>query len=173
MACDGVCAQWAMASDANRKLCGAAECGSIAAIERLIAAGANPDALVNDRTPLQWAARNSHVAAIAALLKAGARVDGASRYGSTPLVFAAVNGHAAAIDVLLAAGADVHCPNKMCNTALHWASMEGRLDAARALLDAGARTDVRNKNGKRPIDLVRAAQVCSVRLRDCATSPRR
>jgi ankyrin repeat protein len=156
-------------SSANVALRNAAYRDDVAEIERQIAAGADPNALVDDWTPLQMAAREGHVAAIGSLLKAGARVNGASSRGWTPLMYAAGSGHAAAIDALVAAGADVHHTSNLGNTALHWASMYGYLDAARVLLEAGAKTDVRNKEGKRPIDDVRAPLVRSLRLRDRVT----
>jgi hypothetical protein len=143
-----------MASEVNWELCDAAESGDVADIERLIAAGADPNAADVESTPLQAAAANGHIAAIAALLAVGARVNGAGRSGSTPLLLAASCGHAAAVTALLAAGADVHRADSRIFTALHWASREGHFDAARVLLEAGARTDVRNKYGERPIDVV-------------------
>jgi uncharacterized protein len=144
-------------SSANEKLRDAAERGNVAEIERLVAAGADPNAVVVDWTPLQKAAVYGQVAAMAALLKAGARVDGADSAGQTPLILAAANGQTAAIDALLAAGANVNHARNNGNTALHLASMGGRLDAARVLLEAGAKADVRNNDGKRPIDVVRCA----------------
>jgi ankyrin repeat protein len=147
-------------SSANEKLCDAAGRGDVAEIERQIAAGADPNAFEGTVgfavTPLQWASVNGHLAAIAVLLKAGARVDGADSYGRTPLMWAATCGHTAAMNALLAAGADVHRVNNEGDTALHRASANGRLDAARVLLEAGAKADVRNKSGKRPIDVVRS-----------------
>jgi uncharacterized protein len=142
---------------ANEKLRDAAKSGDVAEIERKIAASADPNAFegTNGWTPLQRAAAYGHVAAITALLKAGARVDGADSVGQTPLMYAAHSGNTAAVDVLLAAGADVHRTTNYGNTALHRASMNGQLDAARVLLEAGARPDVRNNEGKRPIDVVR------------------
>jgi len=143
------------------KLCDAATCGNVGEVERLIAAGADPNAFEGSSgwTPLIEAAENGHVAAIATLLKAGAHVDGADSYGWTPLMRAAMFGRTAAIDALIAAGADVHRANTLGDTALHRASMNGKVDAARVLLEAGAKADVRNKDGlflgKRPIDVVR------------------
>jgi uncharacterized protein len=164
-------------SSANEKLCDAAGRGDVAEIERQIAAGANPNAFegTDCMTPLQRAAYNGHIAAIATLLKAGARVDGASSTGSTALMYAAYNNQTAAIDALVAAGADVHRANKRGDTALHGASAYGRLDAARVLLEAGAKTDVRNIVGKRPIDVVRApapSLVAAARSRHTAAPPR-
>jgi len=146
-----------MSREIDGKLRDAAARGDVGEMERLIAAGANPNAFegTDSITPLQRAAGEGNVAAIAALLKAGAHVDGATSAGYTPLMFAAVYGHAAAIDALIAAGADVHRTDKTGNTALHLASMHGRLDAARVLLEAGAKADVRTNEGKRPFDVVR------------------
>jgi uncharacterized protein len=162
-------------SSADDELCDAAGCGDVAEIERQIAAGADPNALVNDYTPLQRAAVNGYLAAIAALLEAGAHVDGVDSAGFTPLMVAAWHGHKAAIDALVAAGADVHRANNRGLTALHYASMYGRLDAARVLLEAGARTDVRNKGGKLPIAVVRCAAsspVADARSHHAAAPPR-
>jgi ankyrin repeat protein len=160
-------------SSADEELVAATDRGDVAEMERQIAAGADPNALVHDRTPLQWAAMSGNVAAIAALLKAGARVDGADSSGKTPLMVAAWNGHKAAVDALVAAGADVRHVDNDGNTALHYASMNGHLDAARVLLEAGARTAVRNDEGDRPIDVVRAPLARLLQLRNCVTPLRR
>jgi ankyrin repeat protein len=159
----------------DEELYEAAGRGDVAKIERQIAAGADPNAFegTGGLTPLQCAGAYGHVAAIAALLKAGARVDGVDSDGTTPLIFAAANGRTAAIDALVAVGADVHRADKDGDTALHRASVYGFLDAARVLLEAGAKTDVCNKDGERPIDVVRAQLARSLRLLDCGTPLRR
>jgi uncharacterized protein len=149
-----------MASDLHVKLCDAAKHSEVAEIERLVAAGADPNLLVRQWTPLLWAATHGHAAPIAALVAAGARVNGANSMGSTALMSAAANDRAVAIDALLAAGADAHVADKFGFTALHRASIYGHLDTARALLEAGARTGMRNKEGKRPIDVVCALARC-------------
>jgi hypothetical protein len=161
-------------SSANERLCAAAGRGDVAEIERLVAAGADPNVNegTDDWTPLQRAAETGHVAAMAALLAAGARVDGADTIGWTPLMWAAFSNCAAAADALVAAGTDVHRVDKDGNTALACASAFGRLDAARVLLEAGARTDVCRNDGKRPIDVVRAL-ARSLARRGCAIASRR
>jgi len=107
------------------------------------------------------AAARGDVAGISlALLAAGAHVDCADSGGRTPLMRAAMNGYDAAVEALLAAGADVHRVNFRGTTALHWACSWGRVNCVRALLEAGARADVRNRDGKRPIDVVR--DLCAV-----------
>jgi ankyrin repeat protein len=164
-------------SSANEKLVDAAGRGDVAEIERQLAAGADPNAFegTNKWTPLQRAARFGHVVAIAALLKAGARVDGANSIGWTPLTYAAGKGHTAAVDALVAAGADVHRADNCGRTALHVASSNGNLGAARVLLEAGAKTDVRDSSGHWLVDVVRAPSrslVAAVRLHRAAVPPR-
>jgi ankyrin repeat protein len=148
-----------MASDANEKLVEAARRSDVGEMKRLIAAGADPSALVGHWTPLLWAAANGRVDSADVLVKAGARVDGEDKYGSTPLMYAAGSGHAAMIDALLDAGADVHHANHVGNTALYEAARNGHLAAARALVEAGAVVDVRNSEGTRPIDMVRVRAI--------------
>jgi uncharacterized protein len=146
-----------MASEANERLRDAAEDGDVAGIAAALLAGADPNAFEGSWTPLHRAVFNGRLAAIAALLAAGARVDGMDSDGVTPLMWAALSDHTAAVDALLAAGADVNRVSACGYTALHWASMYGRLDAARLLLmEAGARTDLHHKRGERPIDEVGA-----------------
>jgi hypothetical protein len=163
-----------MASWANERVCRAAMGGDVAGIAAALLAGADPNAFEGTYgdTPLQLAAMQGRVAAIAALLAAGARVDGTDLDGSTPLIHAAIHGHTTAIDALLAAGADVHRVDWNVNTALLYASSNGHLDAARVLLEAGARTDVRNEEGRRPIDGVRMPLARLMRLRDRVTALR-
>jgi ankyrin repeat protein len=144
----------------NAALWLAARRGDLAEMERLIAAGADPNAFRGEGriTPLRYAAMLGHAAAISLLLTCGADVSGAS-CGSTPLMDAACNGRVAAIDVLLnAGGADVNCRDDDADTALHWASCNGRVAAAHALLCAGAFVNARNRDGDRPVDVVSELQ---------------
>jgi uncharacterized protein len=145
-----------MAREANRRLCDAARLGDVTEIKRQLALGADASVLVDDWTPLHWAGTYGHLAAIAALLAAGAGVDGTNSAGYTPLMFTVDDGHAAVAAALLSAGADANHASADGYTALHRASMYGHVEAARALLEAGARTDVRRADGKRPLDVVRA-----------------
>jgi ankyrin repeat protein len=154
-----------MASGADERLVDAAKGGNVKGITAALLAGADSNTLIDGWTPLLWAAFNCHVAAIAALLAAGARVDAMDRNRETPLMYAAMQGHTAAVDALLAAGADVHHTITFGETALHRASMSAHLDTARALIEAGARTNVRDKSGKRPIDRVGALAQLLAHLR--------
>jgi len=147
------------------QLCRASERGEVSEMERLIAAGADPSAFVKtphvEHIPVHSAAIGQ-VAAIAALLKVGALVDGARSDGCTALVLAVANGHTAVVDALISGGADVHRRDSFGDTALHHAVQFGHVDAARALVEAGASVDVRNRGGERPIDHVRDNRDCSV-----------
>jgi hypothetical protein len=162
----------AMASRMNERLVEAAKKGDVAGIAAAMQAGADPNADTGygPGHPLKVAAIYGHVAAIAALLAAGARVDGS--FGSKPLISAVTLHLPAVVAALLAAGADVNCASEYGNTALHVASRDGHLDASRALVEAGARTDVCDKVGKRPIDVVRAlARSTSSRVRELEALP--
>jgi ankyrin repeat protein len=145
-----------MASDVSQKLCSGAADGDVAVIAAALLAGADPNVVIDNWTPMHRAALRDHVDAIAALLAADANVDGADSGGNAPLMFAAVKGNTDAVDALVAAGADVNRTNHTGDTALHGTSASGYPDPARLLLEAGAWTEVRNKDGKRPIDVVRA-----------------
>jgi len=147
-----------MSRDIEGQLCHASQVGAVAEVKRLLAAGA--DSNTGDGSyqgsPLIRAARMGHVPVIAVLIKAGARPNGCDWAGQTPLNVATERGHTAAVEALITAGADVHLRDTIGNTALHTASRYGRLEAARTLLAAGAKPDARNKDGKRPVDMVRA-----------------
>ena len=86
----------------------AAASGVVAAVRTALAAHA---ASVNERdrygaTPLIWAARNGHVAAVRLLLGGGADPSLGDKFGMTALHLAAHGGHASTIAALLAGGAD-------------------------------------------------------------------
>ncbi|KXZ44527.1 hypothetical protein GPECTOR_66g255 [Gonium pectorale] len=102
-------------------------------------------------TPLQIAAKNGHVEAIAALLHAGANKEVATKTGCTPLCIAAQNGHVEAIAALLQAGANKEVATKDGWTPLHIAAKNGHVEAIAALLQAGANKEVATKTGWTPL----------------------
>ena len=79
-----------------RQAC-AACCGHVPAVN---------DTAADGTTALYWAARGDHLPIVRLLLRAGARVDAADRYGITPLALAAINGSAPVVSALLEAGAN-------------------------------------------------------------------
>ncbi len=138
------------------------------------------------QTPLHYAARLGHAAAIDALLAGGAdpnarttkgpdpaalcgqarprgghrgapgrrrRSQGADdQEGPSPLHAAAQKGHAAAIAALLAdSRTDPNARDKHGITPLHWAAGGGRPEAIAALLAGGADPNARAKNGWTPL----------------------
>ena len=72
------------------------------------------------------------------LVRAGANVKAANRYGATPLWLASVNGNARTMAMLLEAGADASAANAEGETALMVAARTGKPDAVSALLARGA-----------------------------------
>jgi ankyrin repeat protein len=77
------------------------------------------------------------------LVRAGANVKAANRYGVTPMYSAAVNGNAAMIELLLKAGADPNVALKEGETALMTASRTGKAPAMRMLITHGANVNVK------------------------------
>ena len=63
-------------------------------------------------TPLIRASHNGHLAAVAALLTAGADVRAVDASDSSSLHWAAMRGHVECVTALLKAGADPHARNK-------------------------------------------------------------
>jgi uncharacterized protein len=98
-------------AEATTPLYAAAVQGELAAVRRLLAAGADPNlesaADDTEGTPLCAAACHAHVDVVRELLAAGAdpnlREDGGT--GRGPLDWALLSGNEKTIDVLLAAGA--------------------------------------------------------------------
>lgn len=87
--------------------------------------------------------RSNDIERVDALLRAGASVTAATRYGITPLYLACVNGDAAVIGKLLAAGADPNTALPEGETALMTAARTGSVPAVKALLARGASVNAR------------------------------
>ena len=90
-------------------------------------------------TALLWAAYHSDVAAVRALVAAGAKVNVANKYGVTPLLQASRAGDTPVMQALIDAGADVALAHPDGETPLMAASRTGRTDAVRLLLARGAK----------------------------------
>ena len=89
------------------QLWGAAVKGDAAAIERLAAEGASPDAKNSWGNPaVKTAVGNEHVGAVSALAGLGADLDARDRDGWTALMATALHGYVECARALLAGGAD-------------------------------------------------------------------
>jgi uncharacterized protein len=78
------------------------------------------------------------LAAVGALLAAGADVDARDRYGQTALMLAAHHGHDAIVGALVAAGAALDVVAKYGLSALMLAVVAGHVACARTVARAGA-----------------------------------
>jgi uncharacterized protein len=147
----------AMAADTS--LLDAAESGDRPTALRLLAKGANPNALTADgATPLMYAAANEDLELVRALLKAGADVKLKNRFGTSALTEAAIVGSAPIIGALLKAGADPNTRNPEGETPLMAVARAGKIEAARLLLDAGADINAKERWGEQSALMWAAAQ---------------
>ncbi len=90
-----------------------------------------------------WAANRDHAAAVALLIKSGAKATAANSFGITPLSEAAANGNASIIEMLLNAGADANALSAQGEPTLMTAARAGNPAAVRVLLKHGAAVDAR------------------------------
>ncbi len=154
-----VLATSSIVSAASTTLLDAAEQGDHAAAMRLLAKGANANAVAPDgTTAIMWAASNDDVALVRALIKAGANVTVKNQFGTSALTEAAVIGSAPVIDALLKAGADPNTKNPEGETPLMAVARSGHVDAARRLLAAGANVNAKEEFGGQSALMWAAAQ---------------
>ena len=103
---------------------------------------------VDGTTPLHWAVYQDDAETVGALLRAGANVKAANRYGVTPLSLACTNGNGVIVRLLLNAGAN---PNDVLSggeTALMTAARTGKVDAVNALLEHKAEVNAKETKYK-------------------------
>ena len=132
----------AQTTDQAAALVKAATDGDTAAVERLLAAGVNPNSADNKGlTALNWAAYNGNVPVVRALLAHKAAVDSHSNPDAwTPLMNAANGGHNDVIALLLDAGAQINAKDKVGDAAV-WYAATSNLRQTAALLKARGATD--------------------------------
>ncbi|EQC26755.1 serine/threonine protein kinase, partial [Saprolegnia diclina VS20] len=97
------------------------------------------------------AARAGDTTEASALLRAGANIHGANKFGNTALHEAAYWGHVEMVALLLASGANVDCANEIGWTPLHEAGRMGHTAVAVSLLAASASMDHTDKDGWTPL----------------------
>ena len=114
-------------------------------------------------TPLLIAAQHGHIYGILYLLASGVPLEETDSAGRTALLWAAYRGHAEAVSVLISQATDngmasEQSQNYLCRadktgrTALHWAAIKGNAEICKRLLEAGAATDLKDCEGKTPLD---------------------
>jgi ankyrin repeat protein len=143
----------------------AAEFNSVAVIELLVDAGANPNLednlaighYVSQRalTPLSFAAIRGHLLACKILLRRGATVDYRDRDGRDALSFAAQGGSAAVCRLLLQNGCQIDSKDNENRTALRCATEAGSTEVVSLLTD---HTAITNQAGYRMTPLHAAAE---------------
>ena len=96
---------------------------------------------VDGTTALHWAVHRDALDIVDLLLRAGADVRSANRYGVEPLALAGTNGNAAMTERLLDAGADPNSASPEGQTALMTAARTGNVGTVKLLLAHGADVD--------------------------------
>ena len=129
-----------------------------AAMRALVAAGANPNALENDRYDIVTiAAVANDVPTLKLALELGASAKNiTSRYDGTALIAAAHLGHAEVVRILIAAGAPLDHVNNLGWTALMESIVLGNggprhTETLKALLEAGANPNLADRGGRTPL----------------------
>jgi ankyrin repeat protein len=123
-------------------------------------------------TPLVIASYNGNVEATAALLAAGAKVDGAAdARGNTALMGVCFKGYAEIAQVLLDAGADVNRRNGVGQTALMMAALVDRTAIIDLLLEHNADASVADTAGNTVNSLAISQGNAALAARFAAPSP--
>ncbi len=118
-----------------------------------LAIAATPDRTAADgTTALHEAVHEDRLDAVKALIKSGANVNAANRYGSTPLELAAMTGNANITAELLKAGADARTRIPETGSVLMAAARTGSPEVIKLLLDAGADVNfTEGRSGQTPL----------------------
>ncbi|RFU74300.1 ankyrin repeat [Trichoderma arundinaceum] len=135
-------ADMARTTDGATPLHIAAERRPMRAVEMLINAGANINAIDKDgQTPLLIAMKNKRWDIAKCLLKAGADAKADSRNGDTPLLGAVMGGKKSIVRQLLDAKVDVNAADRDGRSPLHHAAILSDCNIIQILLEAGANID--------------------------------
>ena len=144
-------ASWSF-KEGNTALIEAIGKGDLEIADRLLTAGADPDAAAPDGlSALTLAVQEVRVEIAIRLLAAGANPNRAAADGATPLLLATQRGSASLAEALLAGGADANLVCSDGSTPLIEAARLGRTEIVRALLHAGADLEHRNAAGEMPM----------------------
>ncbi|NQE64266.1 Regulatory sensor-transducer, BlaR1/MecR1 family / Ankyrin-related protein [Caulobacter sp. RHG1] len=129
----------AIARHLGQPLFDAVRARDLAAVQELLALGANANAVLpGDGSPLIEAARRGESQIVQALLTAGADPNLAVRGDGAPLIQASISGHLDIVQALVARGANVEIFVPGDETPLINAAQAGRLDIVTYLVERGA-----------------------------------
>lgn len=132
----------------------AAQSGSVSEVKKLLANGADPNALDDHRTPpLVLAAQSGDILIIKELLKAGANIRGFDKHGRTAVYY--TNGRISALNVLVSAGADINARDIDRATPLIHAAKYPHPVILRELILLGANPDIRDREGYTAWDYIK------------------
>lgn len=143
----------AYSQDINDRLLTAVLSGDNAAVQDLLAKGADPKSK-QGAGALVRAAILGNTSIVKALLDKGADVDARDSSGETPLMVAATWGRTAVVQMLIARGANVNAKSAHGNTPLILAVGGGDVSGVQALIAKGA--DVNTKNNDEETSLMLA-----------------
>ncbi|MFC1783643.1 ankyrin repeat domain-containing protein [Planctomycetota bacterium] len=148
----------------------AVKAGALTEVKRLINEGANVNSL-NQRshttmkyemTPLGAAASENHIEIVKALLDSGANINMVDTRGYSALWYAVFYCHEEMVKVLISRGADVNLVTDPYDTELNnaiWDRGTGIVGIVKALLDAGANTELKDDEGRSPLQ--HALDICN------------
>ncbi|RDS81600.1 ankyrin repeat domain-containing protein [Dyella monticola] len=118
-------------------------------------AGADPNAVTNNSTPVMDAAFSGYVEITKILLAHGADVNFANIYGVTPLLAAAGTGQADTVTLLIQGGATIESRDWKGNTPLLSAAESGSVETVKVLLAHNAAVNARNRDGDSALDIAK------------------
>ena len=127
-----------LSAASGTSLIDAVKAGDRAAVRTLLSRTTVNNSEPDGMTALHWAVRADDAETAALLIRAGANVSAANRYGVTPLSLAATNGNAVITRALIKAGASVNAVGPDGETVLMTAARAGNPDVVTALVEKGA-----------------------------------
>ena len=137
-------------------LCCSIERGHLAAVQVLVLAGANVNAVDTlGITLLERAVALGRTDLVHLLLAAKADVDAESTGGWTPIANAAVRGHLSAVKLLASAKADLERANRFGLTPIFHAAERNNADMVEYLMSAGADPRRPDNVGQTPLSIAR------------------